>query len=236
MTAPWRAFDVRYATLFRYRLPGQAQASAPLPGPSAIRLALVAAAAHLARKNSGDPAAAMRQALEAVLPDPDGQDLMVEMPAAVAITQVTVKRLKRTTGKTDDAAERSPYTGNALPSEECWPSGPFRVWIRASDRHWETIRHLLPHVRYLGTADSLCRLEPADHPGTPPEKKCARPLRDGAHGMPSYLVLCDLAPTVTLKALESRRTASEAYREVLWGLPCTVDFPSPSVRVFRRIT
>lgn len=220
----WRCFELHYATAFSYRVPQLAKLCSPLPGPSAIRLALVGAARERAKQTGADEMRAGQELLSLVNTCP----VAVEMPERVVMTATTIRRLvpQRKPGKQDIDIRR-----DALPREYAFPSGPFRIWLEVDDRAWEEVRSVLPWLRALGTRESLCCAIPLDGAGEVPWHLVACPDLD-VSGSGTRLELTDLKPRLNLQELQERE--SKPYQTVPWRLPGQIQVLDESTRQFVR--
>lgn len=220
----WVGFRIRFATAFSYRWPEVAGMALPLPGPSAVRLALVGAARERAKTRS--PSNEARDAHRMLTRVRDAP-LFIEPPEQVTLWTATVRRL---------AAQRGPSAGirrDALPREFASPSGPYTIWVDLPDEGGgEEVLEALPWLRSLGTRESLCQAARVER-GAAPRRQLAGGEVPEAAESPTEGVLVelkDLAPDATLEGLES----GEAYRSVVWALPGDFLPVDESARVFER--
>lgn len=222
----WRAIELRFATTFSYRVPELAKWGSPVPGPSAIRLALVGAAREQAKQHGQPESAVAQPVFEAVA----GCPLVVAPPERVTLCSATVRRL---------APQRKPrragidIRSDALPREYALASGPFWVWMELDDLAWQRLRSVLPWLRALGTRDSLCTAGPAED-GLPDWTRVAGEVRDEAihtaWGQGSVVELRDLERDVTF---ETVMQGAHRLRPCAWGLPGDVEPLDETVRIFR---
>jgi hypothetical protein len=219
----WRCIEIQYCTVFSYRVPELAKLCSPLPGPSAIRLAIVGAAREMARCNGLSEAETAEEMLAYLRARP----LVVEMPDTVVLFSVTIRRL---------APQRTPGTigidirQDALPREYALPSGPYRVWIDLDERAWGAVRHTLPWLRALGTRDSLCRAVAVESMGDVPWDVAAGEVTTSAADGTTTLELRDLNHDVRLDDLD--RPRGRPYRTAVWKLPGRIDPIDETARVF----
>ncbi len=222
----WVGLRIRFSTAFSYRWPEAAGMALPLPGPSALRLALVGAARERAKQTGPrrEPEVA-----EEVLSVVRGAPLLVELPPRVVLWTATMRRL---------AAQGGPRPGtrrDALPREYASPAGPYSVWLDLPDEPAAgVVRAVAPWIRSLGTRDSLCLAEPVD-PGAEPDLPAAAGEAAGTTGSAdegTLVELRDLRKDVTSAELMAAKT--DPYVPVLWALPGVFRPLDEHARVFDR--
>lgn len=164
----WIRIECHFAGLFSYRLPGANSfyaLASPLPSPSAVKLALVAAAIE----EHGDPAAgqAVFEALRAA-------PVALGVPERVGASRVLVKRLKK--GREDKEGQGGGFTTSFGIREYLHLGGPLQAWVEVASEAAADCLRAARRLRRLGTTDSLLHAtaEPAAAPDWP---ICARPLR-----------------------------------------------------------
>jgi hypothetical protein len=210
MAAEWIRAQVFFASMYSYRVPNTSPSFAPaspVPGPSAVRLALVDAAIQ----QSGSVADG-----ETVFELVKAAPLVLVPPERVSVIRVFTKRLKP--GKGEDLVESTGIR------EYCHPLGPLEVYIRLPE-HTQRIAGLFRQLRRLGTTDSLawCSSEEVDEPA---EDLACRPL----DGVPGHLDNFDRRMVVSLLELPPGSTFDDVnpysppargfkYRQQFWVLP-----------------
>lgn len=139
----WLKAEYEFGSLFSYRIPdfsSQYALSSPLPGPSTIKLAIVATAIE----TNGDKSYG-----EKIFEIVKNAEIKIYLPKSVALSNVLIKRLKKKKDKME--LERTfGIRGYVHYSEE-----PFRIYIKIEENKEDEVKNLLRRVRSFGTSDSL---------------------------------------------------------------------------------
>jgi len=209
--ATWIRADLSFASFYSYRIPGLSPSfalSSPVPGPAAIRLALVDAAIQ----HTGDVTFG-RQIFEAV----KEARLEVEPPDRVCVLKFFIKRLK-------------PREGALIKStgirEYCHFEGVLRVCLQVATMV-EGIAGAFLWLRRLGTTDSLllCQEVATQEEGPPLERTWKESLELpptlGNFSQRLTVTLNDLVENVTFDQINpyagGRR--GNPYRQKVFLLP-----------------
>lgn len=137
----WLSGTFGFASLFSYRLPNFSPSfalSAPMPGPSAVKLALVATRIEATgRRDAGEALFNMiRNAL-----------VCLEPPEWIAISKVLIRRLRRVKeGMIDQSYGLREYVHLG---------GPMRIFIEVVDAVEDEVIGTMRRLRRIGTSDSL---------------------------------------------------------------------------------
>jgi len=158
----WLRADYEFASLFSYRIPdfsSQYALTSLLPGPSTIKLALVATAI----RHSGDISFGGK-----IFDIVRNSEIVLIPPKRIAVSNVLIRRLKKKRQKIGEFERTFGIRGYAHFSE------PLRVYINVRDENGEEIKSLLSRVRQLGSYDSIvyCKYSSKE---SPPEN-AVRPI------------------------------------------------------------
>ena len=137
----WLQAEYEFASLFSYRLPDFSSSyapSAPMPGPSAVKLALVATAIETSGHVS-DGERLFRVVRNAVV--------ALEPPETVAMSRVFLKRLKR---MKDGQIGKSYGT-----KEYVHLGGPIVIYLESDTDEADEVAIAMRRLRRIGTSDSL---------------------------------------------------------------------------------
>ena len=188
----WLKGEYEFASLFSYRVPGFSTAfapSSPLPGPSAVKLALVAT------KIEATGAVAEGERLFNAI---RGMAVALEPPEWVAISRIFLRRLKRL---------KDGRIGQSFGIREyVHLGGPVGFFLEIAEDLAGELTEVMRRLRRIGTSDSLLRcvdvrLEPPDM------ALVARPLDDFATS-PNPKIL-QKRPVLPLKDIKPNATFSQ---------------------------
>lgn len=138
----WIYAEFNFAGLFSYRIPNLSPSYAltsPIPGPAAIRLALVDVAIRTEGKI---------RAGEEIFEKVKSAPLEVEPPEKVSVLKYFIKRLKPSKAKGKSFEESFGVR------EYCHFGGPLKIYLKLSEEE-ERLRRLFLRLRRLGTTDSI---------------------------------------------------------------------------------
>jgi CRISPR-associated Cas5-like protein len=159
----WLKAEYEFASLFSYRIPdfsSQYALTSPLPGPSTIKLALVATAI----RSTGNIKLGerifekIRNVTIAILP-----------PKRIAISNVLIRRLKKKRGKVGLGFEETfGIRGYAHFSSS------LKIYVNVKEEDKDEIKNILSRIRQLGSYDSIvcCKGEPLEEAPL----NCIRPI------------------------------------------------------------
>lgn len=136
----WLKAEYEVGSLFSYRMPdfsSQYALSSPLPGPSTIKLAIVATAIE----TTGNVHYG-KEVFELV----KDAAIAINIPKAIGISNVLLRRLKK--AKYQKKLERTFGVRGYVHF-----SGPIIIYLSVKDK--EKVKNLMKKVRRLGTSDSL---------------------------------------------------------------------------------
>lgn len=226
MTAQWIRAQVRFASLYSYRIPNTSPSFAPaspVPSPLAVRLALVDAA--IQRGGSVDDG---REIFEVVKAAP----LRLVPPERVCIIKAFSKRLKP--AKTGELVESTGIR------EYCHPEGPLQLYIQP-EREAEHVAELFRHLRRLGTTDSLARCS-AEMVEAPPEDLACRTVDNLPVHLDNFdrrmvVSLLDLPPDAGFDAVNPYSPAQRGfkYRQQFWVLPLVLRQRGENWTLYERV-
>lgn len=137
----WFSGTFEFASLFSYRLPNFSPSfalSAPMPGPSAVKLALVATRID---------AMGSRDAGEALFNTIRDAPVCLEPPEWIAISKVLIRRLRRVKGGQIDQSYGL--------REYAHLGGPMRIFIEVADATGDIVVETMQRLRRIGTSESL---------------------------------------------------------------------------------
>lgn len=137
----WLCGTFEFASLFSYRLPNFSPSfalSAPMPGPSAVKLALVATRIE---------ATGSRDAGEALFNTIRDVPVCLEPPEWISISKVLIRRLRRVKGGQIDQSYGL--------REYVHFSGPMRIFIEVVDAAEDEVIGTMQRLRRIGTSESL---------------------------------------------------------------------------------
>ncbi|MFQ6055692.1 MAG: type I-A CRISPR-associated protein Cas5a [Methanosarcinales archaeon] len=138
----WLKAEYEFGSLFSYRLPdfsSQYAISSPLPGPSTIKLAIVAAAIeHKGNVSYG----------EEIFNIIKNAEIKISKPKRVALFNVLIKRLKKKKN------ERGFEQTFGIRGYVHFPDS-IKIYLKVRDDKREEIKHLMKRIRRFGTSDSL---------------------------------------------------------------------------------
>lgn len=142
----WLSAVYEFGGLFSYRIPSfssQYALSSPLPGPSAIKLALVATAIETKNVSNGE------KIFEVV----KNANVKLSPPRRIALSNVLIKRLKAKKERKEGGFERTFGIRGYVHFAE-----PLKIYIEVGESE-EEIENLLRRIRRFGTSDSVvyCR-------------------------------------------------------------------------------
>lgn len=210
--ANWIRAQMFFASLYSYRVPNTSPSfapAAPVPSPSAVRLALVDAA--IQRNGS---VAEGRDVFDLV----KAASLRLVPPERVCVVRAFTKRLKK--GKRKDGA----LVESTGIREYCHPDGPLEIYLQP-ERETERIAQLFGILRRLGTTDSLayCRAEIGSEP---PEELACRltaglPVERDNFARRVVVPLLELPNDATFDDVNPYATSRRRfkYRQEFWTLP-----------------
>ena len=137
----WLKAEYEFGSLFSYRIPdfsSQYALSSPLPGPSTIKLAIIATAIETTGNVSYG---------EKVFNIVKNAQIKIAKPKRIAVSNCLIKRLK----KEKNAVKLQPTFGirGYVHFQE-----PLKIYIEIEDKIQE-IKFLLKRIRRFGTSDSL---------------------------------------------------------------------------------
>jgi len=194
----WLGAEFEFGSLFSYRIPNFSPSfaiSSPIPGPSAIKLALVSSA--IEATGNIDYGKKMFDMIKT-------SEVLVELPEKVAVSRQLIKRRKQEliAKKMQKGKSKIGKCSKCGQEKEIWEidgelickdcgenslistfgireyvhfSGPVKIFILVQDEFERDIRNQLARIRQFGTSDSIvfCRkIENAE----PPRNKCAQPI------------------------------------------------------------
>jgi CRISPR-associated protein Cas5 subtype I-A len=160
----WIKAEYEFASLFSYRIPGfssQYALTSLIPGPSTIKLALVATAIRsTGSTKSGERVfKKIRDAAIAISP-----------PKRIAVSNVLIRRLKKKRGKVGLGFEETfGIRGYAHFSNS------IKIYVNVKEEDKDEIKNILSRIRQLGSYDSIvsCKGEPLEEEAP---LNCIRPL------------------------------------------------------------
>lgn len=138
----WVSAVYEFGGLFSYKVPGfssQYALSSPLPGPSTIKLALVATAIETKNVSNGE------KIFEVV----KNANVKLSPPRRIALSNVLIKRLKAKKERKKRGLETTFGIRGYVHFAE-----PFKIYIEDGETRGE-IENLLRRIRRLGTSDSV---------------------------------------------------------------------------------
>ncbi len=208
----WLRGEYEFASLFSYRLPDFSSSfapSAPMPGPSAIKLALVATAIEM----TGQPVEGER--LFYAVHD---ATVAMEPPETVAMSRVLLKRLKRIkSGQIDQSYGTREY---------CHLGGPMAVYLEIDANNANRITTVMRRLRRIGTSDSLLSCISVVEQNPDP-KIAARTTMD----FDNLSTLQDLARRPVFRLKDIRKGATFSQVNPFSGASSR-DFLEPKIYVF----
>jgi CRISPR-associated Cas5-like protein len=139
----WLRADYEFASLFSYRIPdfsSQYALTSLLPGPSTIKLAMVASAIRY----SGDVSFG-----EKIFNSIRNADIAVIPPKRIAVTNILIRRLKKKRQKIGEFERTFGIRGYAHFSD------PLRIYVNVPSETKDEIKNLLSRIRQLGSYDSI---------------------------------------------------------------------------------
>lgn len=160
----WIKAEYEFGSLFSYRIPGYPSPSyalsSPLPGPSTIKLAIVATAIETSGKvDSG----------EKIFEIIKNVGVKIRAPKKIALSNLFIKRLKK---KKDKLELESTFgiRGYVHFSE------PLNIYLNVKERNKDDIKELLKKVRRIGTSDSIVYCKNIDNENPP--QNCIEPIEN----------------------------------------------------------
>lgn len=159
----WVKAEYQFGSLFSYRIPdfsSQYALTSPLPGPSTIKLAMVATAIEQSKNPNigGKIFEIMKRA-----------QLQIARPKKIALSNVLIRRLKKKKGEM--GFERTfGIRGYVHLSDS------LRVYAEIKENEKEEIKNLLRKVRQLGTSDSIVYCKSVSE--EEPPKGCIKPIKN----------------------------------------------------------
>lgn len=173
----WVKAEYEFASMFSYRVPNFSPSfalSSPLPGPSAIKLAIVSIAIERGGKQQGE------EIFEII----KNSKVLVEPPERVALSKSLIKRLKQEIidKKMQKDKKETGICSRCNENKEVWKidnklickdcarnkitstfgtrqyvhfSGPINIFIKVDDAKKEKLKDILRKIKYFGTSDSL---------------------------------------------------------------------------------
>jgi len=142
----WLKAEYEVGSLFSYRIPNfssQYALSSLLPGPSTIKLAIIATAIEL----SGNPKRG-GEVFEII----KNSKIKIGIPKKVSVFNVLIKRLKKS--KTEEKLETTFGIRGYVHF-----LGDLTIFIEVADKFENEVKNILKNIRHFGTSDSLvfCR-------------------------------------------------------------------------------
>jgi len=142
----WLKAEYEFGSLFSYRIPDfstQYALSSLLPGPSTIRLAIVATAIETTGKVSYG---------EEIFQAVKNAKIKISLPQKIASSNVLIKRLKK---KKDEVVLETTFGIRGYVHY----SGPLRIYMEIEGGKENEVGNLMKKIRRFGTSDSLvyCR-------------------------------------------------------------------------------
>jgi len=157
----WLRADLEFVCFFSYRMPGlspQFSLASPLPGPAAIKLAIIDSAIQY----TGDPE--YGRSIFEIIKD---SQVMAIPPEYVSIQKFFIKRLKKPKETGSMVVESTAIR------EYCHLSGPLEIFLEVY--YPEEIKQLFLKINRLGTTDSLL-MSSVYESTKPPEELCWKKL------------------------------------------------------------
>ena len=184
----WLKAEYEFGSLFSYRIPdfsSQYALSSPLPGPSTIKLAIVATAIETTGHISYG---------EEIFNIVKNAQIKIAKPKKIAISNCLIKRLKKR--KEGIGLETTFGIRGYVHLQE-----PLKIFIRIENDK-EKIKVLLKRVRRFGTSDSLayCITYLGNMDGTPPNDTI-EPVENLREGRATFVVVPvkDINPSSKIK-------------------------------------
>lgn len=158
----WLSADYEFASLFSYRIPdfsSQYALTSLLPGPSTVKLAIVATAIRY----SGDVSQGER-----IFGIVRNSDIALVPPKGIAVSNVLIRRLKKRRQKSGEFERTFGIRGYAHFSES------LRVYMKVSNEAKDELKNLFARVRQLGSYDSIVYCKSVDEEEAP--QNAVRPV------------------------------------------------------------
>jgi CRISPR-associated protein Cas5 subtype I-A len=182
----WLKAEYELGSLFSYRIPdfsSQYALSSLLPGPSTIKLAIVATAIETnGNKSYGEKIFEIVKNIK----------IKIQMPKSVALSNVLIKRLKK---KKDEMKLERTF---GIRGYVHYPE-PFRIYIKIEENEEDEVKNLLRRIRSFGTSDSVvyCKSVKAEEPS----KGCIEPVESLGRSERNVLIVPvkDLNPDSEIK-------------------------------------
>jgi CRISPR-associated Cas5-like protein len=158
----WVKAEYEFGSLFSYRIPDYPSPSyalsSPLPGPSTIKLAIVATAIETSGKVDVG---------EKIFEILKGAEIKIKIPEKIALSNMLIKRLKKKKEKMELESTFG-IRGYVHLSE------PLIIYIAVDNK--DSIKESLKKIRYFGTSDSLvyCKNDVTEEE---PPANCIEPLK-----------------------------------------------------------
>jgi len=176
----WLSADLLFPAVFSYRLPACSPTmamSSPVPGPSVVKLALVATA--IERTGSIKQGSKVFDAVK-------GSLLLIRPPSRIAIYRAFTRRLKL---MRNGVIDRTFATREYVHFD-----GPLRIFLEVEEDQADLVASVLPLLRYIGTSDSIVSCQLVGNIA-PDQRGCARPIKLGEQIPPGILLpLRDIKP------------------------------------------
>jgi CRISPR-associated Cas5-like protein len=224
----WLRAEYEFAGLFSYRLPDHSShhaRSAPMPGPSAVKLALTATAME------ANSSVTFGERLFYLVRD---AAVGLQPPETIAMSQVFLRQLKPA------------HDGRLISSfgmrEYVHLGGPMAIYLRVSPAAADVVADTMRRLRRIGTAESLLQCLSV-RKETPDPTMIARPALD----FTSVSTLQDLArrPVFRLKDIHRgtsfaevnpfvKERASDAFRAEIYLFPMRIGRQGPNWTLYRR--
>lgn len=158
----WLGAEYEFGSMFSYRIPNFSPSfalSSPIPGPSTIKLAIVATA--IERSKNLDYGKDIFDIIKS-------SKVLIKLPERISISKALIKRLKRM---------REGYIDKTFGIREYVHfSEPLGVYIQISSSRKDEIKEIMRRVKYFGTSDSLVTCK-CIRENEPDENICAKPLK-----------------------------------------------------------
>lgn len=182
----WLKAEYEFGSLFSYRIPdfsSQYALSSLLPGPSTIKLAIVATAIA----TNGDKSYGER-----IFEIVKNAEIKIDMPKSVALSTVLIKRLK----KKKDKIELETTFG--IRGYVHYPA-PFTIYIKVAGNKESEVKNLLRRIRCFGTSDSIVYCKSIEY--EEPSEGCIEPVKSLGRDERNVLIVPakDLNPDPKIK-------------------------------------